>query len=50
MQISKETKIIDVINNPSFKEFGRFIFPLEEKFPNDKDTIDNLDDILSGKR
>ena len=46
MQISKETKIIDVINNPSFKEFGRFIFPLEERFPNDKDTIDNLISLL----
>ena len=45
--ISRNTKIIDIINNPIFENYGRFIFPIHRQISSSL-TIENLESIYTG--
>ena len=45
-KITKNTKIIDIINNQIFQNYGRFIFPLHKQISSSL-TIENLDSIYT---
>ena len=44
--INKNTKIIDIINNPIFSNFGRYIFPIHQHISSSL-TIENLSSIYT---
>lgn len=44
--INKNTKIIDIINNPIFGNFGRYIFPIHKHISSSL-TIENLSSIYT---
>jgi len=44
--INKNTKIIDIINNPIFSSFGRYIFPIHQHISSSL-TIENLSSIYT---
>ena len=41
---TKDTKVIDVINNKSFKNFGNLIFPIERTIDKNM-TLETCDDL-----
>ena len=46
LKINKNTNIIDVINNPIFSNYGRYLFPLHKHISSSL-TIENLDSIYT---
>ena len=44
--ITKNTKIIDIINNPLFGNYGRYIFPIHKQISSSL-TIENLESIYT---
>lgn len=44
--ISESTPVIDVINNPSFERFGKYLFPVENRMPNNTLNLNNIDSLL----
>ena len=46
IQINKNTKIIDIINNPIFGNYGRYLFPLHKHISSSL-TIETLDSIYT---
>ena len=44
--ITRKTKIIDIINNPLFGNYGRYIFPIHKEISSSL-TIENLDSIYT---
>ena len=45
-KISAETRVLDVINDPRFKNFGRFIFPTDSGLPNSNMKLKDVDELL----
>ena len=44
--INRKTRIIDIINNPIFENYGRYIFPIHRQISSSL-TIENLDSIYT---
>jgi acetyl esterase/lipase/predicted alpha/beta superfamily hydrolase len=44
--VSADTSVLDVVNNPAFDGFGRFLFPTEGGLPNDGLTLANIGSLL----
>ena len=42
---TKSTKVVDVINDPVFEEYGRLIFPVDQRIDDDL-KLQDVDDIL----
>lgn len=46
MQLTANTKVVDVMNLPKFDGFGQFLFPTEWSYPSDSMTLDQVDSLL----
>lgn len=46
IHVNANTAILDVINHPSFEEFGQFLFPAEYRMPDDNQTLSDIDNLL----
>lgn len=44
--MNTETAIVDVINHPAFKGFGRFLFPTEHGLPDKEMRLNQIDSLL----
>ena len=44
--VSRNVRVIDVINNPAFEGFGRFLFPAERGMPNAEMRLDGIGSLL----
>jgi acetyl esterase/lipase len=44
--VTSDTSVLDVINNPAFYGFGRFLFPTERGFPNAEMKLGNIGSLL----
>ena len=44
--VSSNARVIDVINNPAFEGFGRFLFPTERGMPSAEMQLDGIGSLL----
>lgn len=44
--VNENTTVVDVINNPAFKDYGRFLFPTEYGLPSSSMKLNNIGSLL----
>jgi acetyl esterase/lipase len=44
--VDSDTKVLDIIKNPAFEEFGRFLFPTERGLPDSGMKLSNIGTLL----
>lgn len=44
--VNSETAVLDVINNPAFEGFGKFLFPTEYKMPDSSMRLSSISSLL----